>query len=316
MPAATSSCPSGVSSAYCGPTSNSATSPLPRAALRTAACSRFGRIEGRMTSRSAAIGLARATGIRLPAVKRPAIRPSMKEKVTASMRPRAARARFTIVTRRCAGVMAASGSAVSSAIGTDGMRSKPWTRSTSSTRSASPSTSARQDGTSQRSTPSLAFTAKPSACRIRCNLGGRQIETAQALDAVGPQGEATVEPRQLAGTDDVAGLAAAELQDQARRHFGTPHGALRIEAALEAVAGVGFDAELAAAGGRARGIEQRHLEEHLGGVRRAAGDLAAHDAADAMDLALVGDHGHASRRARRSCRRGRGSSRRRGRSAW
>ena len=78
-PLAISAWPSAVSSAYCDPTSKSATSPRPRAALRTAACSRFGRIDGRMTSRSVLIGLTSATGARLPCVKPPAMRPSMKE---------------------------------------------------------------------------------------------------------------------------------------------------------------------------------------------------------------------------------------------
>ena len=49
--------PAGVSSRYCGPISKSAPSAKPRSALRRAASSRLGRIEGRITSRSALIGL-------------------------------------------------------------------------------------------------------------------------------------------------------------------------------------------------------------------------------------------------------------------
>ena len=73
-----------------------------------------------MASRSAAMGLASFTGGLLPTVNRSAMRFSMKEKVTASIRPRDTSRRLLICTRRCAGVIAGSGSAASILSGTAG----------------------------------------------------------------------------------------------------------------------------------------------------------------------------------------------------
>ena len=121
---------------------------------------------------------------------------------------------------------------------------------------------------------------------------GWQREAAEAGAALGPQGDLAPPVRDLAGGDDVARLAAAERQDQARRDLGAPAGRFRVEPALEAVAGVGEDAELAAGGGGAHRIEERDLQEDLGGLLGAARKLAAHDAADALQPGLVGDHRH------------------------
>ena len=65
-----------------------------------------------------------------------------------------------------------------------------------------------------------------------------------------------------------AGVAAAQLEDQPGGELGRRQDQLGIEAALEAGAGVALDAELAAGGGRAQRIEQRHLEQHVGRSRR------------------------------------------------
>ena len=150
--------------------------------------------------------------------------------------------------------MAGSGSAVSSVIGTAGMRSKPWTRSDLLHQvglALDIGAPGRHVGSGARR-PSR-VTAKPSAREDALRLGRRQIDAAEALDAVGPQGRGGAARRgMVAGADDVARLAAAELEDQPRRDFGAPVGALRIEAALEAVARIGLDAELAAGGGGAR----------------------------------------------------------------
>ena len=88
---------------------------------------------------------------------------------------------------------------------------------------------------------------------------------------------------------DLARLAAAQLQDQPRRELDAGPHEFGIEAALEAIARVALDAELAAGRGGAHRIEQRRLDEHVGGRVGAAGALAADDAAEA--------------RARRYCRR-------------
>ena len=56
-----------------------------------------------------------------------------------------------------------------------------------------------------------------------------------------------------------------------------------VDAALEAVAGVGVDAEPAAGLGDVERVPERGFDEHVGGVLVAAGMLAAHDAGDGFN---------------------------------
>ena len=60
-------------------------------------------------------------------------------------------------------------------------------------------------------------------------------------------------------------------------------------------------------------VPQRAFDQNVARRLVAAGMLAAHDAGDRFDAVLVGDDAPCSRRARRSCRRARARSRRRGR---
>ncbi len=121
-PATTRLWPSGVSSRYCGPTSKSAAFARPRSAFCWAAVTRFGRIEGRITSRSALMGLMRASSA-LPPPNSSACAFGRNEKVTASMRPRAASDRRTITARFWAALRAGFGSGVSRVSGTTGISS-------------------------------------------------------------------------------------------------------------------------------------------------------------------------------------------------
>ena len=66
-----------------------------------------------------------------------------------------------------------------------------------------------------------------------------------------------------------------------------------IDAALEAIAGVRHDAELAAGLGDVGRVPQRALDQHVAGRLVAARMLAAHDAGDQFDAACVGDDDHA-----------------------
>ena len=79
---------------------------MPRSALRRPRPARLGRIEGRMTSRSARIGLARAKAGLPPPNRAACRRARMKDQVTASMSPRAASAALD---RRARGAGAGSG---------------------------------------------------------------------------------------------------------------------------------------------------------------------------------------------------------------
>ncbi|MGY4300627.1 hypothetical protein ACVWXN_008722 [Bradyrhizobium sp. i1.4.4] len=71
---------------------------------------------------------------------------------------------------------------------------------------------------------------------------------------------------------------------QSRHHEG------RIDAALEAVARVRIDAELAPGLGDVDLVPQRRFDQHVGGVLVAARGFAAHDAGERFDAVLVRDH--------------------------
>ena len=120
----------------------------------------------------------------------------------------------------------------------------------------------------------------------------RHLDAAQAGDALRAQGNLTPPLRLLAGDDDLALLAAAELADQAGGDRRSPDGGGGIHAALEPVPGVAVDLEPASGGGGAHRVEQRDLEEQIDRRLGAAGCLSAHDAADAVDGLRVRDHHH------------------------
>ena len=166
-------------------------------------------------------------------------------------------------------------------------------RATSSTRSALPSTSRRQDGGCDAR---RLRASKPSVVRIvrmRARPAGRGRRAARhrpdrSRSAAGGAGE-------LAGQHDLRGLAAAELQDQPRRQLQPGDHEARIDAAGEAVLGVGDRCQVAAGLGGADRIEPGALDEDLGGGLRAAGGLAAHHAAQADGARAVGDDAHLGR---------------------
>jgi hypothetical protein len=90
--------------------------------LRRAAPTRFGRIDGRIRSRSALIGLASAIS-GCPPPNSTASLDRRKEKVTASVIPRAASARRARTARSCSGASARFGRVVSRVSGVTGMNS-------------------------------------------------------------------------------------------------------------------------------------------------------------------------------------------------
>src|SRR5690606_25226357 len=79
--------------------------------------------------------------------------------------------------------------------------------------------------------------------------GGRYGDAAEFGDALRAQGEAAGLRGDRAGAHHGAGLAAAEIEDEARGNLDAPGGRLRIETTLEAVARVRVDAERAAGAG-------------------------------------------------------------------
>ena len=118
------------------------------------------------------------------------------------------------------------------------------------------------------------------------------LDSTHARDHRGVEGDLSAPLGNLAGNQKFAGFAAAQLEDQPGSDFGSRDGKGRIDAALEAVAGVGFDTQSAPRARRARGIEQGDFEQH---VRRALGTacrFTAHHAGDREQARLVADAGH------------------------
>ncbi len=98
--------------------------------------------------------------------------------------------------------------------------------------------------------------------------------------------------RLRAGDHDFARLAAAEVEDHAGRGLDAGHRRGRVDATLEAVAGVGLEPQLAAGRGRADRIEQRRLDEDIDRVGGTAGALAADHPTQAEDAGGVRDRRH------------------------
>ncbi len=140
---------------------------LPRAMLRPAAAIRPASRLGRIWLISAEMGLASfSAGVALPPPKRSASRAEMKDQLTASTMPLAASARRAVRSRRWRAERTGFATAWRRGRATDFTSESPCTRTTSSTRSASPSTSGRHDGTETESFAPASDTPKPSAERI------------------------------------------------------------------------------------------------------------------------------------------------------
>src|SRR5690606_30704246 len=84
----------------------------------------------------------------------------------------------------------------------------------------------------------------------------------------------------FAGEENLGGFAAAEIENELRREIEAGNGEVRIDAALEAVAGIGMNAERAAGLGDVERVPERALDQHIDGRVGTAGRLAAHDAAE------------------------------------
>ncbi|GJE72844.1 hypothetical protein CHKEEEPN_4405 [Methylorubrum podarium] len=96
--------------------------------------------------------------------------------------------------------------------------------------------------------------------------------------------------RDLAGDADVARGAAAQVDHEAGGEVEARQGEGRIDAALEAVARIGDEAEPPPGAGDVARIPEGRLDQHVGGALVAARRLPAHDAADRLDAVGIGDH--------------------------
>ena len=118
-----------------------------------------------MSDMSAAIGLASFSS-GWPPPNSFACASGMNDQVTASIMPRTASARLALRVRTCSVVRILPLTAPKLGSGCGAIFSTPWMRITSSTRSALPSTSGRQDGTATSTVAPEPFGVKPRRDRM------------------------------------------------------------------------------------------------------------------------------------------------------
>ena len=119
-----------------------------------------------------------------------------------------------------------------------------------------------------------------------------QLDAAELLDLRWSETDDDLGLRRGAGDLASGGRAAGHLQHHGGGEIEARQDERRVDAALEAVAGIALHAGLAAGRGRAQGREVGAFDQHVLGGGRAAGFLAAEDAAEAQHGAVVGDHAH------------------------
>ena len=147
------------------------------------------------------------------------------------------------------------------------------------------------------------------------HFGQRHVDAGEALDLAEREIDHAVFAEGVADDDVLRRRAAAQFHHQLGRHLQPRHHEGRIDAALEAIARIRIDAELAAGLRDVDLVPQRRFDQHVGGVLVAAGGFAAHDAGQRFDAVLVRDHadrgiervGAAVERQQASRRRGRGA---------
>ena len=124
------------------------------------------------------------------------------------------------------------------------------------------------------------------------HLDQRHLDAGEPLDLGQREIDHALVAEAIADDDVLRRRAAAELEHQLGRHLQARHHEGRIDAALEAVARIRIDAELAAGLGDVDLVPQRRFDQHVGGVLVAARGLAAHDAGERFDAVIVGDMTH------------------------
>ena len=217
-----------------------------------------------MSERSDAIGLASASS-GLPPPNSSAAGLAMNDQVTASRRPNAASARLAVRVRFCSSVSTGAGTpSFRRGSGAGGTRSRPAMRTICSTMSALPLDvwpPARDDRLAIGE-----FEAEPLENRFAFGL--RNVDAEQPFDLAVGKVDRALRRRRIAGDDHPRRLAAAQVDDQMRRQLQAGNAEGGIDAALEAVARVGHDGELAAGLGGDGRIPQRAFDQHVAGRAR------------------------------------------------
>ena len=121
---------------------------------------------------------------------------------------------------------------------------------------------------------------------------GREVDAEDARDACAPQADRRA-LRQLGhGFADRAGLAAADGDHELAGAFERAAGEFEVDAALEAVRGVGGEAVAARTTGDRGRREEGRFEEQFARLQRDAALLAAHDAGHRQRFLVIGDDEH------------------------
>ena len=136
----------------------------------------------------------------------------------------------------------------------------------------------------------LGHDAEAELFKDRGHFGGGEIKPREALDLAPGKFDGGLGGGRRASHHKGRGLAAADLHDQPRRELRAGDGEGRIDAALEAIARVGDDAQTPARAGDVEGIPQGAFDQHIRGVFIAARELPAHDARDGFHALVVADH--------------------------
>ena len=136
------------------------------------------------------------------------------------------------------------------------------------------------------SNPNLADRHEAEMAEDASHFGQRHLESGQAFDLAQREIDDAVLAEGVTDDDILRRRAAAELHDELGRELQPRHHEGRIDAALEPVARVRIDAELAAGLRDVDLVPQRRFDQHVGGVLVATGRLAAH----AVALAALGVH--------------------------
>ena len=124
-------------------------------------------------------------------------------------------------------------------------------------------------------------------------LGRVDLHARQAFHLAGPEEDAAFPVDARAHGHRHRGFAAANLRHHAGDMAGGPDRAFGIKPALEPVAGVGIQVQLAPGGRHRNRVEHRDLEEHAGGAVAHAGALAAHHTSQIIDTFGIADCDHA-----------------------
>jgi len=121
-------------------------------------------------------------------------------------------------------------------------------------------------------------------------VGKRQFQAGEAWQFAQRKVDDLLLRRRIAGDNNFGRLAAAEIKHHLRCQFEARQHEGGIDTALEAVACIGIDAELASGLRDIEFVPKCGFDQYVGGLLRAPGRFAAHDAREGLDPLFVGDH--------------------------